>query len=138
MLASRAFSEEREQSSTWRELTAFRDAWTNPDILKKFEGTGILHYTDNQAVVHVLAMGSRNARLYPLVVETILALRKYSIRMKAVWMSRDNRVMTMEVINFFFGDFDMDTMASGTNTKVTKEEVLKNLNPLIQGYQTWE
>ena len=38
---------------------------------------------------------------------------------------------TMEIINFFFGDFDVDTMASGTNTKVTKAEVIKNLNPLI-------
>ena len=62
MLASRAFSEEeRKESSTWRELTAFKDTWTNPDILKRFEGTGIVHYTDNEAVVHVLAKGSRNA-----------------------------------------------------------------------------
>ena len=64
MLALRAFSEEeRKESSTWRELTAFKDTRTNPDTLKKIEGTGIVHYTDNQAVVHGLAMGSRNARL---------------------------------------------------------------------------
>ena len=44
-------------------------------------------------MVHVLARGSRNARPYPLVLETILALRKYNIRMKAVWMSRDNKVI---------------------------------------------
>ena len=35
MLALRAFSEkEREHNSTWRGLTAFRDTWTNADILK--------------------------------------------------------------------------------------------------------
>ena len=31
----------------------------------------------------------------------------------------------MEVINFFIKDFDVDTIVSGTNTKVTKEEILK-------------
>ena len=92
MLASRAFSkEEREQSYTWTELTAIRDTWTNTDILDKFKGSGIAHYTENQAVFHVLSKGSRNPCLYPLVVETILALRKSSIRLKVIWMSRDNR-----------------------------------------------
>ena len=42
----------------------------------------------------------------------------------------------MEIINFFFGDFDVDTMASGTNNKVTKEKILINLNPVIQRYHT--
>ena len=41
----------------------------------------------------MLARGSRNPLLYPLVVETILALRKYSIGLRAIWMSRDNKVI---------------------------------------------
>ena len=57
-------------------------------------------------------------------------------------VSKDNTYSpsfeTMEIINFFFGDFDVDTMASGTNSKVTKEKILTNLNPIIQGYQTLE
>ena len=40
-----------------------------------------------------MSKGSRNPRLYPLVVETILALRKYNIRLKAIWKSRDNRII---------------------------------------------
>ena len=44
-------------------------------------------------------------------------------------VSKDNILSpsfeTMKVINYFFGDFYVDTMASGINTKVTKEEVLK-------------
>ena len=32
---------------------------------------------------------------------------------------------TMDTIILTFGDFDVDTMASGINTKATKEEVLK-------------
>ena len=62
MLASRTFSEEESrESSTWRELTAFKDTWTNPDVLKRLEGTGIVQNTDNEAVFHMLAKGSRNA-----------------------------------------------------------------------------
>ena len=30
---------------------------------------------------------------HTLIVETILALRKYSIRLKAVWMSRDSKII---------------------------------------------
>ena len=44
-------------------------------------------------------------------------------------VSKDNILSpsfeTMEVIYLIFGDFNVDTMASCTNTKVTKEEVLK-------------
>ena len=44
-------------------------------------------------------------------------------------VSKDNILSpsfeTMEVIYLVFGDFAVNTMASGTNTKVTKEEVLK-------------
>ena len=41
-------------------------------------------------------------------------------------VSKDNTLShsfeTMEIINFSFGDFDVDTMASSTNNKVTKEK----------------
>ena len=78
ILAARAFTEEeRKESSTWRELTAFRDTWTNPKVLAKFAGTGIVHDTVNEAMVHVIATGSRNRRLHPLVVKTVLALRNH-------------------------------------------------------------
>ena len=41
-------------------------------------------------------------------------------------VSKDNTLShsfeTMEIINFFFCDFDVDPMASSTNNKVTKEK----------------
>ena len=72
---------------------AFRDTWTNPTVLARFAGTGIVHYTDNQAMVHVIDRGSRNRKLQPLVVETVLALRNHSIKMSAVWRSRSDKLI---------------------------------------------
>ena len=93
-LAARAFTEEeRKMSSTWRELTAFRDTWTNPEVLAKFAGTGIVHYMDNQAMVQVIAKGSRNRHLQPLIVNTVLALRNHGIKMTSVWKSRDDKII---------------------------------------------
>ena len=52
ILAARPFSEEeRGQSSTWRELSAFHAVWTNPDWLRRFAGRRVCHYTDSQAMV---------------------------------------------------------------------------------------
>jgi phosphopantetheinyl transferase len=94
MLAARAFTEEeRKESSTLRELTAFRDTWTNPEVLAKFAGTGIVHYMDNQAMVQVIAKGSRNKCLQPLIVKTVLALRNHGIKMMVVWKSRDDKII---------------------------------------------
>ena len=60
MLTTRAFTEEeKKERSTRRELTVFRDTLTNPTVLAMFAGRTIVHYTDNQAMVHVIARGSR-------------------------------------------------------------------------------
>lgn len=137
-LAARAFSEqEREQSSTWRELAAVRDTWTNPEVLRQFQGCRVAHYTDSQAMASILTKGSRNTRLHPMVLEVALALRQYSITMEAVWRSREDGLIqwadlgsrdfhkddisldfdTMSEIYRVFGDFDVDTFASASNTK---------------------
>ena len=90
-LASRAFSaEEQLQSSTWREMKAVQETWTNPGILGRFSGCRVAHYTDNKAVAAIVSKGSRNPRLQPLVVETVLALRSAGIVLEAVWRSRED------------------------------------------------
>ena len=138
ILASRAFSEdERSQSSTWRELSAFRDTWTNPEVLRRFGGSRVAHYTDSQAMASIVTKGSRNTRLQPLVVEAVLALREAGIEMEAVWRSRRDGVIeyadrgsrdyhpddisldfdSMSKIFEDFGCFDVDTFATASNTK---------------------
>ena len=49
-LAARAISvEERERSSTWRELAAIKETWTDRARLERFRGWKLVHYTDNKA-----------------------------------------------------------------------------------------
>ena len=137
-LASRAFTEEEQlQSSTWRELLSVHETWTRPEVLARFEGSRVAHYTDNKAVAAILHAGSRNTRLQPMVVEVVLALRGARIVMEAVWRSREEGVIqwadrgsrdfhkddvsldfeSMAKIFEEFGCFQVDTFASASNTK---------------------
>ena len=137
-LASRAFSlEEQDQSSTWREMKAVHEVWTDPAVLRRFSGCRVSHYTDNKAVAANVSKGSRNPRLQPLVVETVLALRGAGIVMEAVWRSREDGLIkfadlgsrdfhiddisldfkSMGELFEEFGVFDIDCFASGSNTK---------------------
>ena len=137
-LAARAFTqEERLQSSTWRELSAFHDTWTNQDNLHHFAGKRVCHYTDSQAMASIVSKGSRNPKLQPMVMEAVLALRRHGITMVAAWRSRDEGVIvyadsgsrdfhaddisldedTMKEIHRQFGSFDYDTFASASNKK---------------------
>ena len=138
MLAGRAFSlEEQEQSSTWRELKAFYDCWTNPKNLQEFANTQIAHYTDNKAMAFIIEKGSRNRKLHPMIVEATLSLRHYGISMKAMWVSREEGIIaladlgsrdydkddisldydSMAEIYEEFGDFQLDGFATATTSK---------------------
>ena len=140
-LASRAFStEECLQSSTWRELKAVHKVWTDSTVLERFRGSRIAHYTDNKAVCAIMTKGSRNPRLQPLVVETVLALRSAGIVLEAVWRSREDGLIKFadlgsrdfhyddisldfeSMMQLFeeFGSFDIDTFASASNTKASR------------------
>ena len=137
-LASRAFTEEeRRQSSTWRELTSVHETWTNTEVLHRFRGARVAHYTDNKAVAAIVMRGSRNVRLQPMIVQVTLALRSAGITMEAVWRSRDDGLIMFAdkgsrdfhaddvsldfstMMNIFeeFGCFEYDCFASASNTK---------------------
>ena len=137
-LASRAFTEEeRGQSSTWRELSAFSDTWTSQEVLDRFRGCQISHYTDSKAMASIVTRGSRNPRLQPLVMKAVLALRSAGIVMEAVWLSRDDGIIdfadrgsrdyhhddisldfdSMSKIHEKFGSFAVDTFATASNKK---------------------
>ena len=137
-LASRAFSEsERSQSSTWRELAAFHETWTDQTVLQRFQNSRISHYTDSRAMASIVTKGSRNSRLQPMVMESVLALRNANIVMEAVWLSRDDGRIefadkgsrdfhpddisldfdSMSKIHKKFGCFAVDTFATASNKK---------------------
>ena len=141
MLAGRAFTqEEQEQSSTWRELKAFHDCWTNPKNLSEFANKHVAHYTDNKSMVFIIEKGSRNRKLHPMIVEATLALRRHGISMQAMWVSREEGIIaladmgsrdydrddisldfaSMAEIYEAFGDFQWDGFATATTSKGKK------------------
>ena len=141
VLAARDFSQqERGESSTWRELSAFHETWTNKDNLEEFKNSRVAHYSDSQAMVYIVGRGSRNRKLQPMIVEATVALRKYGISMEAVWVSRNEEIISLAdlgsrdydrddisldfdtMVNIYqeFGDFDLDAMATATTSKGKK------------------
>ena len=140
-MASRPFSEkEAKESSTYRELIAFHDTWTNLNNLNKFKGMRVAHHTDSQALVHILGKGSRNRKLQPMVMEAFLKLREYGVIVEPVWLSREDGVIkyadlgsrdfhsddiSLDTITFQkvvkrFGTFTVDGFASASNAKCVK------------------
>ena len=60
MLKTEAFTQfESLQSSTYRELRALYQTYTDPVTLTKFAGLTICHYTDSESVANILYKGSR-------------------------------------------------------------------------------
>ena len=140
-LARRAFTpEETLQSSTFRELLAFHDTWTNVENLSRFQGLKISLHTDSQALVHIIAKGSRNRKLQPMIMKVTLSLREFGIVVEPVWMSRDDGIIkyadmssrdfhsddiSVDSLTFqkavdMFGPFSVDGFASASNAKCLK------------------
>ena len=137
-LAARAFSEEeRDRSSTWRELAAIKETWTDKGRLERFRGWKLVHYTDNKATASIVSKGSRQPHLQELIRETIMAMREYEVEIECVWKSREDELIrwadggsrefyaddieldfdSMAFIYHHFGDFDIDCFASRLNNK---------------------
>ena len=94
-LMSRTFTAvESQESSTFKELTAVHETWTNPDILNEYANRTIGHYGDNKAVCFILAGGSRQPKLQKLALDIFLALRKFNITLVPIWVSRENELIS--------------------------------------------
>jgi hypothetical protein len=140
-LAGRAFTEEeRAESSTFRELLAFRDTWTDEATLRSFRGKRVTHYSDSKAMCIIVMKGSKNRKLQPLVVEALLALRSYGISMESAWLSREDGIIkiadlgsrdyhaddisvdfdTFLAITEQFGVFEVDCFAASHNKKADR------------------
>ena len=102
-----------------------------------YKNKRVAHFTDNKALVYIIAKGSRNRVLQPLIVEVTLKLREYGIRVDPVWMSREEGVIkyadlgsrdfhsddiavdyfTFQEAEYKFGAFTVDGFASSGNAK---------------------
>jgi hypothetical protein len=97
-LVSRPFTiSESAESSTFRELTAVHETWTNIDIFTFYTGQSVTHYTDNKAVVCILGGGSRQPKLQVLALEIFLKLRSFIISLYPIWISRDFEIISWAV-----------------------------------------
>ena len=131
---------EQQQSSTYRELLAFHETWTCEEVLKRFQGRRVTHLTDSKAMCFIVEKGSRNLKLHPMVVEATLALRKWGVRVEAMWRSREEGVIrladlgsrdyheddvSLDFDTFLqvierFGQFDVDCFASAFTKKAVR------------------
>ena len=137
-LACRAYSAvECKQSSTYRKLLAFHATWTSRENLECYRNKRIAHFTDNKALVFIIAKGSRNRTLHPLIVEVTLKLREFGIKVDPVWLSREEGMIkyadmgsrdfhsddisldyfTFQEAERKFGSFTVDGFASSGNAK---------------------
>jgi hypothetical protein len=90
--------EERETSSTLRELLAVWDTY----VLKgdNFIRQSVLHLCDNRNVEIILRKGSSNPNLQKLAFEIFLACRRKEILLSAQWLPRtDSRIAVVDVMS---------------------------------------
>ena len=67
------------RSSTWRELFAIHQTYTDPVICQKFSGLTISHYTYSKSVANILFKVSNIFLLNVMVKEIFLSLPKHVI-----------------------------------------------------------
>ena len=137
MLKTDAFSQfESLQSSTYRELRAVHQTYTDPEILSRFAGLTVCHYTDSKSVANILYKGSKVHLLNVMVREIFLALRNHVIKLVTYWVSRENQYIKLadlgsrenrsddyslssdclKSVLIHFPKITFDAMASSTNT----------------------
>jgi hypothetical protein len=90
--------EEREASSTLRELLAVWDTY----VLKgdHFVGQSVMHLCDNKNVEIILRKGSGKPLLQKLAFEIFLACRRHDILLSAQWLLRtDSRIAVVDVLS---------------------------------------
>ena len=93
-LKSAPFSEiDSLRSSTWRELFALHQTYTDPVICEKFSGLTISHFTDSKSVANILFRGSKIFLLNAMVKDIFVSLRKHVIKLVPFWVSRDNSLI---------------------------------------------
>ena len=95
-LKSALFSEiDSLRSSTWRELFAIHQTYTDPAICQKFAGLTISQYTDSKSVANILFKGSKIFLLNVMVKEIFLSVRKNVIKLIPHWVSRERSIIKL-------------------------------------------
>ena len=127
---------EAKESSTFREFTCFAEFYLSDAVLP-FRGTNLLHLTDSKNVETMFAVGSRNPKFQPIVMQIVLRMKALDIKLRVEWRSREDPLLQMadlgskefdvndfsldfETISYIMqkiGPFDIDCFASSFNKK---------------------
>ena len=86
-LARRMFTftaKEAKEGSTYREVLLIHEVYCSGDVWKFFNRK-IRHLTNNKAVEWIFKSGSRNHRIYKLIVEVFLFCHVHQIHLAVSW-----------------------------------------------------
>ena len=128
--------EERNKSSTWRELEAIR--FSLKAFSKSIQNNSIKWLTDNKAAMFITKTGSRKNELQKLSLEIFNLTKTLNINLDVQWIQRDSNKAAdylskivdpddWELTDSFFkylekmwGPFTIDRFANHNNAKVTR------------------
>ena len=96
VILRRSFTdEEKKMSSTFRELIALYNIYSNEDILKKMQGKNVLHCTDNMAVSSILFNGSKKPHLLDLALKIFIKCRQFKVNLEVEWRPRNHYLLEL-------------------------------------------
>ena len=84
--------EDQKKSSTHRELMVFRDYYRSKEAWA-LVGKVVTHYTDNKGTYFIVRYGSSHPELQELALQTFLACREKSIKLRVEWKRRSDEEM---------------------------------------------
>lgn len=79
--------EESEKSSTWRELAAVERMIRA--FASQLAGGAVCWFTDNQAVSHIVGVGSRKSELQSLAMAIFKTCLRHAIELEVTWIPRE-------------------------------------------------
>ena len=84
--------EDRQKSSTHRELLVYKDFYNTKEA-EALAGKVVTHFTDNRATFFIVKYGSRIPELQDLALQIFLACRAKKIKLKVEWKRRSEEEM---------------------------------------------
>jgi len=88
--------DEKQQSSTYRELIAIHRVFqSNDKFLKMNKGHAVAWLTDNQAVVSILQRGSRISQIQQLAMDITISQVTNDIKILPCWQRRNTALLQM-------------------------------------------
>ena len=95
--------------------------WTSRQVLARFRGFTAAHFTDSKGLASIICKGSSNPKLQPLIMQAVLALREFSIKVVPFWKSREEELIKWA--DFGSWDFHSDDISVDWDTFRWAEQV---------------